>query len=735
MFAGSNNDFDGGFIFTAAATRRFTPSTKGATLLVESCASESFLDDELIPGLKERIREFKELSMPKEITTAGKHTIYGVGTGIISFTIRDSHGTQLPVNLRALVVPGLGRNIFATTAELKNGVRFVLEVGNPHLTIRGITIPLKQDPRDQGMRSLDIMFQRNSQDELLGKPEGVSHDDMPGVVGAATADADIWHRRLGHMNPRSIELLHRKEGNGVEYTGTVSDCDICALSRSRQHAHPKKSTRTTTRPIRLIYTDLTGPFTPPAKGGYRYVSKFPDDYSRMKEVYLLRNKSEAAESLHQYNMTVAVPVGLHIEVVRCDKGGEYNGKEFKTLCVNAGINVEYTATNTPQQNGVSERNGLTLVAQITRCLMKDGNFPPSLWGELIFTAAYLSNRLPHSALGGATPYSRMHNKEADLSGLRAIGVRAFVHREVYTRKLDDRAFEGKLCGFSQDSRAYRIYNPVKGTVMENRNVTFLETPAYSLPLGVTSEDYHYEENVLRITSALDGPLMAKDTFDGEDFCSAMEQEARMPRLRQEVRRLSRMNATYRELPTSSQPLSASPRVASDNSRVASPSIMPGTTGEPEDASPGAAPTAPTTPAAGNAPTASRTWRHLEVTRASTRNSPNDEDTVDSSEVPRALLLAHTMRPDPSALTFSQLLEIAAKASGFVIETELRILLNWMEILLPLRELSSTPPELPLTKESRRREISPSKSPTATRTRTNRPNGRIGKAPFRRRWTA
>ena len=119
-------------------------------------------------------------------------------------------------------------------------------------------------------------------------------------------------------------------------------------------------------------------------------------------------------------MTVAVPLGLRIEIVRYDKGGEYIGKEFKTLCVNAGINVEYTGTNTPQQNGASERDGQTL-AQITRCLTKDGNFPPSLWGELIFTAAYLSNRSPHLALGGATPYTGVHNKEADLSGLRAIG--------------------------------------------------------------------------------------------------------------------------------------------------------------------------------------------------------------------------------------------------------------------------------------------------------------------------
>ena len=402
----------------------------------------------------------------------------------------------------------------------------MLEVGNPHLTIGGIIIPLKQDPRDQGMCSLDIMFQRNPQDELLGEPEGVSHDDVPGVVYAATADAGISHQRLGHINPRSMELLRRKEGNGVEYTGTVSDCDICALSKSRQQTHPKNSMRTTTRPMQLIYTDLIGPFTPPVKGGYRYVSKFTDDYSRMKEVYLLRNKSEAAGSLHQYNMTLDVPLRLRIEIVRCDKGGEYIGKEFKTLCVNAGINVEYITTNTPQQNGVSERDGQTL-AQITRCLMKDGNFPPSSWGELIFTAAYLSNRSPHSALGGATPYFRMHNKEADLSGLRAIGARAYVHREIYTRKLDDRVFEGKLCGFSQDSRTYRIYSPAKGTVVESRNVTFLETPAYSLPLGVTSEDYHYEGDVLRFMPALDGPLMAEDTFDGKDFCSAMEQEARM----------------------------------------------------------------------------------------------------------------------------------------------------------------------------------------------------------------
>ena len=512
-FAGSSDDFDGGFMYATGMPGRLTPSAKGATLLVDSGASESFLDDELIPDLKTRMREFKTLSTPREITTAGKHTLHGIGTGIISFTIRDSHGTQLPVNMRALVVPG------------------------------------------------------------FGKSEGVSPDSGSGVVYTATTSASVWPRRLRHMNPRNMEVLRNKKGNGAEYTGTISGCDICSVTKSKQQAHPKKSTRKTTRPIQLVYTDLMGPFTPAAKGVYRFVSKFTGDYSRMKEMFLLKNKTEAAESLHQYNMTVAAPSGLQIENLRCDKGGEYTGQEFRTLCVGAGINMEYTATNTPQKNGVSERDGQTL-AKITRGLMKDGDFPPFMWGELMFTATYLANRTPHSTLEGATPYSKMHNLEPDLTGLRAIGARAFVHRETYTKKLEDRAFEGKLCGYSHNSKAYRIYNPAKGTVVESRNVTFLETPAYTLPPDVTTEDYHYEEDVLRFTSVLDSSLLEEDLFTPKCDLSSEELEGQVQRLRQEVRRLRKINAAQSPSPSSTP---ASPGVAVDQRDAG--------TREPEPASP------------------------------------------------------------------------------------------------------------------------------------------------------
>ncbi|CAN0421336.1 unnamed protein product, partial [Laminaria digitata] len=105
----------------------------------------------------------------------------------------------------------------------------------------------------------------------------------------------------------------------------------------------------------------------------------------MKEIIVLKSMTEAIESLHLYNMTVAVKIGLRIQRLRADKCGEYISKEFTTLCVNSGITMGYTATATPQQNGVSERDGRAL-ATMARCLLLDGNFPRNLWGELFFTA-------------------------------------------------------------------------------------------------------------------------------------------------------------------------------------------------------------------------------------------------------------------------------------------------------------------------------------------------------------
>ena len=110
-----------------------------------------------------------------------------------------------------------------------------------------------------------------------------------------------------------------------------------------------------------------------------------------------------------------------------------------------------------------------------RCLLTDSGLPNFLWGELMQTAVYLSNRVPHAALGNITPYKALYGKDANLGHLRAIGAGAFVHVETHTRKLDPKAWAGRICRYSMDSKSVRIYNPAKRNVRESRNVIFIET--------------------------------------------------------------------------------------------------------------------------------------------------------------------------------------------------------------------------------------------------------------------
>ena len=129
--------------------------------------------------------------------------------------------------------------------------------------------------------------------------------------------------------------------------------------------------------------------------------------------------------------------------MRSDQGTEYTNRNFKEYCKRTGVIQQFTAPYTPQQNGISERAGRTLM-NMTRCFLTETGLPKRLWGELASTAVFLKNRIPHRALGSDTPYYRMFGKNADLSFLRVIGSRAFVHEEGHRDKLDQRAWEGVL---------------------------------------------------------------------------------------------------------------------------------------------------------------------------------------------------------------------------------------------------------------------------------------------------
>ena len=134
---------------------------------------------------------------------------------------------------------------------------------------------------------------------------------------------------------------------------------------------------------------------------------------------------------------------------------------------------------------------------MTRYFFTETGLPKRLWGELASTAVFLKNLIPHnSALGSDTPYYRMLGENADLSFLRVIGSRAFVHEEGHRSKLDQRAWEGVLLlvGYNNDSPTYRMYDNTNGKIVSSRNVTLIEcvdssTPSMVDDIGEGSKSY------------------------------------------------------------------------------------------------------------------------------------------------------------------------------------------------------------------------------------------------------
>ncbi|KAL0433500.1 UNVERIFIED_CONTAM: hypothetical protein Slati_2684300 [Sesamum latifolium] len=78
----------------------------------------------------------------------------------------------------------------------------------------------------------------------------------------------------------------------------------------------------------LVHTDVCGPLSVPARGGFSYFITFTDDHSRYGYVYLMRYKSKAFGRFKEYRLEVENQTNCKIKALRSDRGGEYLSGEF-----------------------------------------------------------------------------------------------------------------------------------------------------------------------------------------------------------------------------------------------------------------------------------------------------------------------------------------------------------------------------------------------------------------------
>ncbi|KAJ9563088.1 hypothetical protein OSB04_008248 [Centaurea solstitialis] len=280
----------------------------------------------------------------------------------------------------------------------------------------------------------------------------------------------LWHCRLGHINKKRVELLQKGGLLGTFDFKPFSNCESCLTGKMTKHPFNKDNERANDL-LEIIHTDVCGPFSHEARGGYRYFITFTDDFSRYGYVYLIRHKSEAFEKFKEFQSEVQNQLDRKIKFLRSDRGGEYLSLEFDSHLRECGIVSQLTPPYTPQMNGVSERRNRTLLDMI-RSMMCRSTLPVSFWGHALVTAANILNKVPTKSVE-KTPYELWTGKKPKLSFLKIWGCEVYVKRTT-SEKLKPKSDKCFFVGYPKNTLGYYFYNPSENKVFVARNGEFLE---------------------------------------------------------------------------------------------------------------------------------------------------------------------------------------------------------------------------------------------------------------------
>jgi hypothetical protein len=153
------------------------------------------------------------------------------------------------------------------------------------------------------------------------------------------------------------------------------------------------------------------------------------------------------------------------------------------FCAGEGIRRELTVPYNPQQNGVVERKNRAIVGA-ARAMLHDQGLPLFLWVEACYTAVYLQNRSPHKAVGSMTPEEAFSGKKPEVGNFRIFGCTTYSYVPFEKRtKLEPMAERGIFVGYSETSKAFRIYLPSLRKTVLRRDVRFEEDGAFRKSRG------------------------------------------------------------------------------------------------------------------------------------------------------------------------------------------------------------------------------------------------------------
>ncbi|GJU92454.1 putative ribonuclease H-like domain-containing protein [Tanacetum coccineum] len=206
------------------------------------------------------------------------------------------------------------------------------------------------------------------------------------LFAKATIDeSNLWHRRLGHVNFKTMNKLVR--GNLVR-------------------GLPLKFLKMTIHVLPVRKESSTKPHVKPSP--------------RFSWVFFLATKDETPEILKNFITGIENQIDHKVKAIKCDNGTEFKNRIMNEFCKMKGIRREFSVARTPQQSGVAEKKNRTLI-EAARTMLADSKLPTTFWAEPVNTACYVQNRVlvikPHNK----TPYELFLGRKPALSFMRPFG--------------------------------------------------------------------------------------------------------------------------------------------------------------------------------------------------------------------------------------------------------------------------------------------------------------------------
>lgn len=446
--------------------------------------------------MRENLRKYMSNIMkisPINIKIANESTMIAKEKGCLRVKAKTVNG-EVTINIEALIVKGLYRNLLSVIKINKAGIKVIFEKEVATMKVHDKIIKF---PSENGLFMTKFMVTNNIS---RGTTALVSEKSNP----------NLWHQRLGHINRKGLQLL------GLPFSEEV--CGTCKEGKATRLPF-KEATRPRSRRIgELIYTDVWGPTNIATKDNERYYITVIDDFSHFCRVYLMKSKLEAENVLIKF-VNEMKAMNINISKLRSDNGGEFSSRKLKAFCEENGIKQEFTCSYTPQQNSVAERMNRTILDKV-RCMFIDTKLPKYLWGEAVRSAVYQINRSPTKALNGEIPAMKYYGR-LDLNKLRIFGAKVWVLKLPREGKLEPRALEMRMIGYS--GAGYRLWNPKNDEIVISRDVTFDENNFKYVPecheqINVENEgekDEEYEERNSNEEMELDANQDEKDKGENE----------------------------------------------------------------------------------------------------------------------------------------------------------------------------------------------------------------------------